>query len=58
MDIELRDYFAGQALQGMLARTELTWRNDIVAASRLAYEIADAMLKERDLCKPSQENNT
>ena len=44
----LRDYFAGQALNGWFT----TWGGARAeakpdAVSRLAYEIADAMLKER-----------
>lgn len=40
----LRDYFAAKALQGLLSG-----RNHIAEVSvRLAYEYADAMLKERE----------
>lgn len=37
----LRDYFAGQALLGLVARF------DTNASARIAYAVADAMLKER-----------
>ena len=40
----LRDYFAAKALQGLLSG-----RNHIAEVNvRLAYEYADAMLKERE----------
>lgn len=40
--ISLRDYFAGQALSGLVARG-----CTVDHATRTAYEIADAMLKAR-----------
>ena len=40
----LRDYFAGQALMGMLARTVYN-RNSM---AKFSYQYADAMLKERE----------
>ena len=40
----LRDYFAGQALQGLIARSSTPF--DIFAA-RYAYRIADIMLEAR-----------
>lgn len=40
----LRDYFAGKALQGLLAATR-TDRSDILAKD--AYNMADAMLEAR-----------
>lgn len=56
--MSLRDYFAAQAIQGMLANDEVLVRfirasaenmidPDVMAATA-AYGIADAMLKERD----------
>ncbi len=42
--MSLRDYFAARALQGILAN-EASPLHEIVAA---AYEIADAMLEERE----------
>ena len=43
--MSLRDWFAGQALAGMLASEESsgTWED----FARSAYRLADAMLKER-----------
>ena len=38
----LRDYFAGQALAGPCRQME-----DAEAIAKVAYQIADAMLKER-----------
>jgi len=45
----LRDYFAGLAMQGMMASNNLpnSVKNDELAA--VAYDLADAMLKEREL---------
>jgi hypothetical protein len=39
--MSLRDYFAGQALGSCIERAHSDF------AARLAYEVADAMLKER-----------
>lgn len=39
----LRDYFAGQVIAGVAAHDGCLWAKDITHA----YEIADAMLKER-----------
>ena len=39
----LRDWFAGQALAGLLASTDV-----YCSTARLAYEYADAMLKARE----------
>lgn len=42
----LRDWFAGQALAGLLANP-LSSRENIHSASEWAFTTADAMLKER-----------
>ncbi len=42
----LRDYFAGQALAGMLANGELDYSEPYQIAGD-AYRFSDAMLKER-----------
>lgn len=42
--MSLRDWFAGQALTGLLAKDQL-WS---AVAGREAYEMADAMLKARE----------
>lgn len=42
----LRDYFAAKALQGLLAHPTLVASDQFMMA-RDAYEVADAMLKER-----------
>lgn len=42
----LRDYFAGRSLQGLLMAHGVVLRPQEL--SRLSYEIADAMLKERE----------
>jgi hypothetical protein len=47
-DLDLRDYFAGQALQGQLARTpwkELVGLQDV---AKLCYQWADAMMETRN----------
>lgn len=44
--ISLRDYFAGQALNGLLADWKGTFPWD--KAAKYAYEHADAMLVERE----------
>jgi hypothetical protein len=46
--MDLRDYFAAQAL--MACTTRYDWSNSM--AVKEAYEIADAMLKERE--KPNE----
>ena len=48
--MSLRDYFAGQALAGWIASfTESTRKSeaDSTVAAMVAYQYADAMLKER-----------
>lgn len=42
----LRDYFAAKALQGLLADTALSAKPETWA--KRSYELADAMLKERN----------
>ncbi len=42
--MSLRDWFAGQALAGILARCN---GPDFANVEHLAYEIADAMLRQR-----------
>lgn len=42
-DIELRDWFAGQALAGLVGG----W-STINGAAETAYEVADAMMEERE----------
>ena len=44
--MSLRDYFAGQALAGLCANSELTSHFDSPKAC-WAYKLADAMLKAR-----------
>lgn len=59
LGMSLRDYFAGQALAGMLASDhflaalkgkgrEIGSDNDHDAATRIAYNFADSMLEERE----------
>ena len=43
--MELRDYFAAAALQGMLS--DPTYDDSAASMAKIAYKFADAMLKER-----------
>jgi hypothetical protein len=43
----LRDYFAAQAMPGILAMSHAE-RVTVPQAATYAYQLADAMLKERD----------
>ena len=45
--MSLRDWFAGQALAGMLDAGRLQGKGDIAAAAELTYAISDAMLTAR-----------
>ena len=42
----LRDYFAAKAMQGWLVET--SEGVSVTAVARFAYEVADAMMKERE----------
>lgn len=48
-DMTLRDWFAGIALQGMLAQVEDATKQGIepVMAANAAYKMADAMMERR-----------
>jgi hypothetical protein len=50
--MSLRDYFASSAMQGLLASPTDPWNTEGPITNKqiakLAYHIADAMLKERD----------
>lgn len=49
---ELRDFFAGQAMQALLSAPYMVREDDktpdIKVVAAFAYEVADAMLEERD----------
>lgn len=46
---DLRDWFAGMAMQGLLAQETEDWcYNNVEDAAARAYQIANAMLKERE----------
>ena len=47
-DMTLRDHFAGLAMQSLIANIEAGKENQIALVFNTAYEIADAMLKERN----------
>ena len=44
--MELRDYFAAQALQGLLNEANSDFTDDAIA--ELAYSLAEAMMKARE----------
>ena len=46
-DLEVRDYFAGKALQGFISNPG-TKDIQFKELSKLCYKIADVMMKERD----------
>ena len=50
MNIELRDYFAAKAMQGLYANPDYTDHTAAVCA-KWAYEMADAMLAAREAGK-------
>ncbi len=45
--MDLRDYFAAKALQGMLANYQ--WGDGATELSKASYQYADAMMKAREL---------
>lgn len=52
--VQLRDTFAGQALQGICAHHD-TWGEDILGVVARSWELANEMLKARQqLCTKSQ----
>ena len=55
--MSLRDWFAGQALAGMLAESgaPVSWQAEVRlrTAAAIAYQMADAMLAERAAEKPA-----
>jgi hypothetical protein len=44
--MDLRDYFAGQVIIGFLANPSTDYSSRLIVP--LAYEMADAMMEERD----------
>ena len=52
--MSLRDWYAGQALSGLLVNRPEDIPSQVVDGyTRLAYQLADAMLAERDKDQPS-----
>lgn len=45
--MDLRDYFAAKALTGLLTEARVDYKDDAIA--ELAYSLADAMLKAREV---------
>lgn len=45
--VDLRDWFAGQALAAMMTKSEPRAMEDLYALTKLAYRIADEMLRTR-----------
>ena len=48
--MDLRDYFAGQIIVGFLANNKTDYSSKLIV--KLAYELADAMMKERERNEP------
>ena len=47
--MDLRDYFAAKALQGICnCRSHVDLKGHAIASAKVAYELADAMLKARE----------
>jgi len=44
--MDLRDYFAGQVIIGFLANPKTDYSSKLIV--RLAYEVADEMMEERE----------
>lgn len=44
--MDLRDYFAGKAITGLLTEANMDYKDDAIA--ELAYNLADAMMKARE----------
>jgi hypothetical protein len=51
----LRDWFAGQALNGVLSNLSNGESINVVAVSAMCYRAADAMMEERQLIQPEEE---
>ena len=47
--MSLRDYFAAKAMQALLARLTYGIEDDPTDVASVAYDYADAMMKERDI---------
>lgn len=45
--MDLRDYFAAKALTGLLTEASVDYKDDAIA--ELAYNLADAMMKAREV---------
>ncbi len=46
--MDLRDYFAAKAMQGIITNPSRPDTFDITLASKQSYQIADAMMKARE----------
>jgi hypothetical protein len=48
--MDLRDYFAAKALQGFCnSRSHVDLKGHAIASAKVAYELADAMMKAREV---------
>jgi hypothetical protein len=48
--LDLRDYFAARAMQGICnGRSHTDLKGHAIASAKVAYEIADAMMKAREV---------
>lgn len=50
--MDLRDYFAAKALTGLLTEASMDYKDDAIA--ELAYSLANAMMKARELCSDTK----
>ena len=49
LGMELRDYFAAKAMQGLIAHFDFDrFKDDPLRVARWAYDAADAMMKARE----------
>ena len=53
---ELRDYYAGEVINGLVAGTPNRLIKDPKEFARRAFDIADAMVAESDRAVPTREN--
>ena len=49
MGMELRDYFAGQAIIGILPGKDVHCEVHRSASAAISYKVADAMMKQRNI---------
>ena len=55
---ELRDYYAGEAINGLVAGTQDRLTKNATELARRAFDIADAMVAESDRAVPVLEHTS